>query len=558
MPGGLGEAFGHAYELTAQSRRRRGRLGGPGRWSRTAGRAPGRRTSWGALESGTDGGWRHHVQLEMADLDSYMGKVLEEQDKVLLREASDCLRTGARRAAYITVWLATAEALRRKFFLAQAFDGQAAHIVRMIQQREVDHKAIDALLINKAREYGFISDAESQRLRHLYENRNIYGHPYEESPSDAAVVAAAVDAVEVVLGRHVRLRHGYLDRQVVRLTTDAAFLADDPDAIAGFAEQVHRRSGGDLRLWLVRKMLNALAPIFADPSQDLLQRRGVQFLRAFLLADSSVFEEWEAVDDLPDHPEVLPGLLADGELFAHISNHAKDIVVNVLVQRSPADPRCLELLWQLKEDGALTTRHVALMNTVLESMPLDRFTGRGLPLRAYWTRIARGLSSHSWVPQNLAISVLRNAGPLQVGGLDDAAQEELGRQVMQAAEGTAWRASDLLGELSTVEPPWPPNFIEGAAVEPFLAVDGQVRLKPRETVRALRGLSSLDAPARDGVIDRIRDGIAVGLVRDPSLFSRERDEVVQALRSMANQARLDRVTELADAIQAKDVPDAET
>jgi len=80
------------------------------------------------------------VLLEMADLDSYMDEVLEEQDKILLREASHCLRTGARRAAYITVWLATAEALRRKFFLAQTFDGQAGQIVGLIQQREADHK----------------------------------------------------------------------------------------------------------------------------------------------------------------------------------------------------------------------------------------------------------------------------------------------------------------------------------------------------------------------------------------------------------------------------------
>lgn len=198
------------------------------------------------------------------------------------------------------------------------------------------------------------------------------------------------------------------------------------------------------------------------------------------------------------------------------------------------------------------------MGTVLDSMPLARFTGRGLPLRAYWPRIVKGLSSHSWDPQNLAISVLRNAGPLQVGGLDDAAQEELGRQVMQAAEGTAWRATNLLGELSTVEPPWPSRFIEGAAVEPFLAVDGQVRLKPREMARALRALGTLDSSARDGVIGRIGDGVSVGVVRDPFSFSRERDEVVQTLRSMANEAGLERVAELADAIQAKDVPEAET
>ncbi len=71
-----------------------------------------------------------------------------------MREASDCLQVGARRAAYITVWLATAEALRRKFTEAQTFDGQAGQIVGEIQRSEANHKAVDSLLITKAKDYG--------------------------------------------------------------------------------------------------------------------------------------------------------------------------------------------------------------------------------------------------------------------------------------------------------------------------------------------------------------------------------------------------------------------
>lgn len=493
----------------------------------------------------------------MADLESYVDEVLDEADKVLLQEASACLRAGACRAAYITVWLATAEALRRKFILAQTFDSQAGQIVGQIQQRESDHKAIDSLLIAKARDYGFVSDAEAQRLRHLYENRNIYGHPYEQSPSDAAVVAAAADAVAVVLGRDVRLRHGYLDRQISRLTGDTTFLADDATAIGTFARQVHRRSGSDLRLWFVRKLLTALAPIFADPAQDLLQRRGVQFLRAFLLADASVLEDWEAADDLPDHPEVLPGVLAHRDLFVLVSDHAKDIVVNVLALRAPADPLYVGPLWRLKQDGALATRHLEQVDAILQSLPLNRMAGRGLPLAAYWTKVVDGLASHSWDPQNAAIAALKNAGPEQVAELDERAQQELGRQIMQAAEGTAWRATELLGELANASPSWPGSLVEGAAVEPFLAVDGRVRLKPREAARALRGLTSLDPAHRDAVINRIRDGVRAGELRDPFLFSHDRKESVESIKSLASEPEMERVAEIAEAIETKSLPEAE-
>lgn len=149
----------------------------------------------------------------MPDLESYVDAVLEEEDKVLLREASECLAAGANRAAYITVWLSCAESLRRKFFEAAVQDHQAGAIARSIQQREAQHKATDSLLIEKAKDYGFISDAEATRLRHIYENRNVFGHPYEESPNDQLVVTAASEAVDMVLGRPVALREGISPRR---------------------------------------------------------------------------------------------------------------------------------------------------------------------------------------------------------------------------------------------------------------------------------------------------------------------------------------------------------
>lgn len=474
-----------------------------------------------------------------------------------MREASDCLQVGARRAAYITVWLATAEALRRKFTEAQTFDGQAGQIVGEIQRREANHKAVDSLLITKAKDYGFISDAESQRLRHLYENRNIYGHPYEQSPSDAAVLAAAADAVEIVLGREVRLRHGYLDRQLVRLTADTAFLADDETAVANFAQQLHRRSSDDLHLWFLRKLLAALTPAFADASQDLLQRRGVRFLRAFLMVDPTIFDSWDATEDLPTYKDVLPGVLADKDLFDRVSDHAQDIVVNVLAERSPADPRYLELLWRAMDDGALADRHVAVLEAVLASMPLSRMVGRDLPLGAYWTKIVAGLATHSWEPQNRAVSALLNAGPDELAGLGNADQEELGRQVAQAADGNAWRAMDLLAAMPTASPSWPPKFVEGVAVEPFLAVDGQVRLKSSCAGPALRTLLGLDDVPRQAIFARIRDGVENGKARTPSRFFMKRDEVTAAIRDLATEPGLENAAMIADAIEAMELVDGD-
>lgn len=491
----------------------------------------------------------------MPDLQAYVARVLHRQDKVLMEEASSCLRTGARRAAYITLWLAVAESVRRKFFEAQTFDGEAGRIVGEIQRREAAHKALDGRLIVWAKDYGFVSDNEATRLQHVYENRNVFGHPYEQSPSDEAVLAAAADAVEIVLERPTLLRHGYLDRQVSRLTTDLAFLSDDLQAVERHAELVRGRSARELQVWFIRKLVATLGGVFADPSNDLLQRRGVWFLRSMLRADPSLLDDWDVAEDLPDHPTVIPRLLAVSDLFGLISSHAKDIVVNVLCLAADGDPRDLAVVWTLKEAEVLETRHVKSLTGAIAGMPIGRLSGSGLPLLAYRERVVDGLASHSWDQQNEATRVLRAAGPGEVAGLSDPVQEELGRNVMQAAEGSAFGAQNFLGELTRAVPPWPAPFLEGIAVEPFLAVDGALRLKPNQMRRALRVLHSVEEPRRGDIIARIRDGLAGGPVRDHFWFGHQRAEALQSLESLATEEGLERLSEVRDALEAVVVQD---
>jgi hypothetical protein len=487
----------------------------------------------------------------MTDLDSYISLIAEEEDKILLREASACLEAGARRAAYITIWLATAESLRRRFLEARNFDGQAGAIVGEIEDKESKHRSIDGFLIDKSREYGFVSDAESQRLRHLYENRNVYGHPYEQSPSEEAVVAGAADATEIVLGREVRLRHGFLDRQIIRLTTDTTFLADDNGAIEAFAEQVHRRSAPDLRAWFVRKLVIAIEPVFDDPTRDGLQRRGVVFIRRFLMADESVFDEWDAADDLPDHPTALARILCAPSVFDHISDHARDIVVNVLSENIRADRRSLRAFWRLKEAGRLSTRNEQRFEQRLAALPLSQIVGRGLPLAVIVEKIVKGLETHTWDTQNEAINAIRNFDPADVAQLATQVQEELGRQVMQAAEGRAFAAINFLAEMAVAQPPWPRAFVEGVSIEPFLAQGGEVRFKPDQGAQAIKALLSLTEEERDAVLTRLVEGLIGGDVRDSPLFSEQQKKIVGELGPLSEQTGLERLTEVVEAVESK-------
>jgi hypothetical protein len=83
----------------------------------------------------------------MALLDPYIADVLDDQDRELLEEASAALEAGASRIAYIGVWLAVAESLRRKFVELAPRDDVAGRHLRDIEIREGQHKAVDVMLI---------------------------------------------------------------------------------------------------------------------------------------------------------------------------------------------------------------------------------------------------------------------------------------------------------------------------------------------------------------------------------------------------------------------------
>ncbi|MDX6707615.1 MAG: hypothetical protein QOK16_3157 [Solirubrobacteraceae bacterium] len=486
----------------------------------------------------------------MADLEQYVDAVIDQQDRELMREASACLSAGAHRAAYITVWLACAESIRRKFTEAAVRDGRAAGVVREIQRREAQHKAVDRLLIDKALEYGFISDAEAMRLCHIYENRNVFGHPYEERPSDQLVITAACEAVDIVLGRPVALREGYLTDQAGRITTDRTFLFDDAQVVEQYARLVHSRSAVDRRTYFIAKLLDGFDGVFADHSLEVLQRRGIWFLRAFLLADPTIFDSWDPAEHLPDHQTSLPGILAHPELFGLVSEHGRDIVVNVLVQQTSNDPSYLRLLEDLRAKNLLLDRHKLMLRELIDRAPLSQLASSGLSLSVWWQRIVAQLKSHTWDIQNDAMLTLSRVGREAILQLGYDVQQELGRNLTQAAEGDAYRAVNFVGRMGVSGDPWSVPLVRGIVLEAFAHEDGTLRLKMRQLRSILRTLSAVPEDHRNAIIDAVSAALRDGQPRHGYMFAHERPKAIEIVQQAAGEAGLEEVARLIPPLEA--------
>ena len=172
------------------------------------------------------GPYSQQIEFQPVDLSNYAEEILSAKDRPLFDEAVTAASAGALRASYVMIWLACAESLKRRFREVKLRDHAAGKIVSEIKKAENQHRAVDKVLLDKASKYGFLSDTGSTILHHIYEMRCIYGHPYEEAPSQEKLIDAASAVVELVLSKPVKLRHGFGKQLLDSLLNDVHYLDD--------------------------------------------------------------------------------------------------------------------------------------------------------------------------------------------------------------------------------------------------------------------------------------------------------------------------------------------
>jgi len=460
------------------------------------------------------------------DWDSLAQRVVNDQDRVLFQEAVRAACASALRAAYITLWLACAESLKRKFKEASQFDDTATKIVAEISDKESKQQAVDAYILTKAKEYGFVSEAEFNQLESIYKQRCIYGHPYEQAPLAEQIIAAARTVVEFVLNQPTKLRHGYLSRQVDLICGDKTFLDDHPAAIDGYVHIVYTRSTADIHLWFLQKLWKQAAAFMDDPSMGLYVRRVVWFSWAFLKrCDDAFFMAWDVVQDLTQYPFVSH-VLATPDLFPKISDHAQDIVVGNLLETAKSQASILTTIEALLTSNLLTSRQKERFSATIADIPLPVIASSGIRPTLYVRRIIEALKTHNWYEQNPAIDVIREIGPSGIKSLSADQQRELGNNVLQAAEGNANNAISFLTEIGRVDAKWPEAFVEGIVSETLVNEDNKLRFKTKQALKAFLCLRAVPKKKRKDIISRLADRLRSSTPKYQWSMNYEREEFV--------------------------------
>jgi hypothetical protein len=467
--------------------------------------------------------------MSMRSLADLAKQVMDAQDQVLFSEAVTSAGCGARRGAYILIWISCAESLKRRFNAVSGRDGAAKRVAGDISKKEAAHSAIDMFVLEEARKYGFVDDPAHARLKHVYEMRCVYGHPYERQPSEEELVAAAVAVVDLVLSQPLLLRHGYLQEQVRLLSTDSAFLDDQQEAASRYAREVAARTDPALVPWFLEKLWAAGEAVAPDNSQARFVSRIIWFSAAFMDAIGFDVKANDVRPALAATPVVASWSLSHPPLFASLPAHAQDIVVGNLLERMKTTVAGARRLQELDSGALLSARQRERFGQALAGVKYATLAEAGIDLKYYVDRLIADLKSHNWYTQNPAIDALVSAGPKQILALPDPVQRALGNNVLQCAEGSAGSAGKFMQTLAENKQAWPPRFIEGVVAECFVNDIDAIRFKTSAMPEALKSLAGLAEADRAAILETVCGRMQRGTPVSARLIGGARTEAVAAI-----------------------------
>ena len=448
------------------------------------------------------------------NLSNYAEKILSNEDLPLFDDAVEAAKAGVLRAAYLLIWLACAESLKRRFREASMRDRAASRIVRSVEEKERDHKAVDKLVLDKAKEYGFLSDSSHTVLNHIYVMRCLYGHPYEESPTMEQVSHAASAVVEHVLSQPVKLRHGFGEQLFGYLSGELNYLDDQRAAVEAFVKEILPKIDESIYGWILEKYWKNLEAIADDPSLSIFFRRGIWFSKAMLLeVGVSRFTEEEWHSHVIEFPKLLMFVCCDEEVFGYIGERAQDSLVSSILERSGVHANVLKILERLHGGKVLSGRQEERFFEQVSKMEIDEIRSASLSTVTSFGNLISAMKTLTWPMQNPAIDLVVSNGPAQAAELDNDQQIELGRNILQCAEGGANSAKFFLGEISKDASIWPVELLRGISLELFTNEKNQIRYKIRYLDRVLSALESLGSKERNQIASEIAASINVGVPR---------------------------------------------
>lgn len=322
------------------------------------------------------------------------------------------------------------------------------------------------------------------------------------------------EIVEHVLSKPVKLRHGF-GRQLLRsLLEEPNFLDDQQPAVVAFTKDILPRLDESIHGWLLDNYWEELEKFSDDSSMAIFFRRGTWFSRTMLTevgVDVFSHDDWH--NRSSRFPKILMRVCSIADIFKEIGTRAQDSLVGLIIAESATRASVLTHLERLSINGALTIRQQKRFVKHVSEMSWSTIRSAGLSTKTCYGKLIDAMKSHDWYVQNPAIDLIVTNGPDQAAELDENQQVNLGRNLLQAGEGSARSADEFLEKLSQDGTSWPFHVVCGIAMESFTNEDNKIRFKNRHLGLVLSAIDHLQQERQDQLIANISKSVDSGATK---------------------------------------------
>lgn len=138
--------------------------------------------------------------------------IVSKDDLLVYDELLAACEFGLLRAAYVLAWIAIVESLKAKIYaLADLGDKRASNVKSNIEDGEKNHNSTDRTIFEGVVNCEIVQPKHSSVLNYLWEQRCLYAHPYQNTPTEGDVQHIVEKAMEITLSKELMYSRTRID-----------------------------------------------------------------------------------------------------------------------------------------------------------------------------------------------------------------------------------------------------------------------------------------------------------------------------------------------------------
>lgn len=429
------------------------------------------------------------------DGESMLSRIENEKDRILIKEAILAYHGRALRAAYVMTWIACAESIKRRISESASWDKEAESIQTRIRGLEHNQKAIDGKILELASSIGMIDEIEAEQLANVYKNRNIYGHPYERTPSEAEVISAIELVCDAVLSKPLRYKHRFIKGLQDDLFARKSFLDDTYGAVDEYVNNfVLKRVDPCVYKILIERCWKGLDKIVGDKSNNLFVRRVARFCQT-LIINSDVFDEWSSDDwhqAICHYSGALHIICFREEILKRLDDRAITSWFAFALEQAEIHPEEYGGLFMFEKLGILTPRQIEQLHVGISGCKGNGLLQTNIGLEELFPIIKSKLTVYDFAKLGDVFNFLFYSKREDVSKLQCEDQEYIGTCLVDGVRRGAYALDWILNSICNGHLEVPLAVLKGIVLRTFLEADGCLYIKDAIWLKVMTRISSQD------------------------------------------------------------------